>query len=67
MIDEYFSTTGSSTTREEVTGYSESIIYRTGITGYDFIFFRTLTSSTGRDMQTGSSVAGGLSICRRRR
>ena len=59
MIGEYFSTTGSSTTREEVTGYSESIIYRTGITGYEFNTTGTLTISTGRDMQTGSSTAGG--------
>ena len=59
MIGEYFSTTSASTTREEVTGYSESIIYRTGITGYEFNTTGTLTISTGRDMQTGSSTAGG--------
>ena len=53
MIGEYFSTTSASTTREEVTGYSESIIYRTGITGYEFNTTGTLTISTGRDMQTG--------------
>ena len=56
MIGEYFFNSGASTTREEVTGYSETIIYRTGITGYDFNVTGTLTISTGRDMQTGSSA-----------
>ena len=58
MIGEYFFSSGASTTREEVTGYSETIVYRTGITGYDFNVTGTLTISTGRDMQTGSSAEG---------
>ena len=59
MIGEYFFSQGSSTSRVEVTGFSETIVYRTGITGYEFNATGTLTISTGRDMQTGSSKAGG--------
>lgn len=59
MIGEYFFSSGASTTREQVTGYSETIVYRTGVTGYDFNVTGTLTISTGRNMQTGSSTAGG--------
>jgi hypothetical protein len=58
MIGEYFFSSGASTTREQVTGYSETIVYRTGVTGYEFNVTGTLTISTGRNMQTGSSTAG---------
>ena len=54
MIGEYFFSSGAATTKEQITGYSESIIYKTGITGYDFSQTGTLTITTGRDMQTGS-------------
>jgi hypothetical protein len=56
IVGDYFYSSGASTTKEQVTGYSESIIYKTGITGYDFNVTGTLTISTGRDMQTGSSA-----------
>ena len=58
MIGEYFFSQGASTNRKEVTGFSETVVYRTGITGYDFNVTGTLTISTGRDMQTGSSAEG---------
>tara|TARA_B100001287_G_scaffold217201_2_gene186073 strand:+ start:653 stop:2359 length:1707 start_codon:yes stop_codon:yes gene_type:complete len=59
MIGEYFFSQAASTSRVEVTGFSETVVYRTGITGYEFNPTGTLTISTGRDMQTGSSKAGG--------
>tara|TARA_R100000734_G_scaffold18524_1_gene15583 strand:+ start:3984 stop:5714 length:1731 start_codon:yes stop_codon:yes gene_type:complete len=61
MIGDYFHSVGSSTTKEQVTGYSESIIYKTGITGYDFNVTGTLSISTGRDMQTGSFTSDSTS------
>lgn len=61
MIGDYFYSSGASTTKQQVTGYSESIIYKTGITGYDFNVTGTLTISTGRDMQTGSFTSDSTS------
>lgn len=57
MIGEYFFSSGAATTKEQVTGYSETIIYKTGVTGYDFNVTGTLNISTGREMATGSSTA----------
>lgn len=61
MLGSYFYSSGASTTKEQVTGYSETIVYRTGITGYDFSVTGTLTISTGRDMQTGSFASDSTS------
>ena len=54
MIGDYFYSSGASTTKQQITGYSESIIYKTGITGYNFNVTGTLSISTGRNMETGS-------------
>ena len=61
MIGEYFFSSGAATTKEQVTGYSETIIYKTGITGYDFNQTGLLTIATGRDMQTGSFASDSTS------
>ena len=61
IVGDYFYSSGASTTKEQVTGYSESIIYKTGITGYDFNVTGTLTISTGRNMQTGSFTSDSTS------
>ena len=61
MIGEYFFSSGSPTIKEQITGYSESIIYKTGITGYDFNQTGTLTITTGRSMQTGSFASDSTS------
>lgn len=37
-----------------ITGYEQSIIYRTGITGYDYESTGTLSIATGREYVTGS-------------
>tara|TARA_Y100000401_G_scaffold22336_1_gene15014 strand:+ start:158 stop:1534 length:1377 start_codon:yes stop_codon:yes gene_type:complete len=58
MIGEYFFSQGASTPRVEVTGFSETIVYRTGITGYEFNTTGFLSISTGREMLTGSSISG---------
>ena len=57
MIGEYFFSSGASTTKQQVTGYSETIVYKTGVTGYEFSVTGTLTISTGRETRTGSSAA----------
>jgi len=59
MIGEYFFSSGAATTKEQVTGYSETIIYKTGVTGYDFNVTGTLNISTGREMATGSTTFQG--------
>lgn len=61
MIGEYFFSSGAATTKEQITGYSETIIYKTGITGYDFNQTGLLTITTGRDMQTGSFASDSTS------
>tara|TARA_B100001778_G_C18605368_1_gene639480 strand:+ start:14564 stop:15940 length:1377 start_codon:yes stop_codon:yes gene_type:complete len=61
MIGEYFFSSGSPTIKQQITGYSESIIYKTGITGYDFNQTGTLTITTGRSMQTGSFASDSTS------
>lgn len=61
MIGEYFFSSGAATTKDQVTGYSETIIYKTGITGYDFNQTGLLTIATGRDMQTGSFASDSTS------
>ena len=61
MIGEYFFSSGSPTIKEQITGYLESIIYKTGITGYDFNQTGTLTITTGRSMQTGSFASDSTS------
>tara|TARA_R110002020_G_scaffold39575_1_gene117438 strand:- start:1724 stop:3106 length:1383 start_codon:yes stop_codon:yes gene_type:complete len=61
MIGEYFFSSGSPTIKNQITGYAESIIYKTGITGYDFNETATLTIETGRNILTGSFVSNSTS------
>jgi hypothetical protein len=61
MIGEYFFSSGSPTIKNQITGYAESIIYKTGITGYDFNETSTLTIETGRNILTGSFVSNSTS------
>ncbi|MDB4317712.1 hypothetical protein N9973_00280 [bacterium] len=55
LIGDYFFTPSVETTGQRVTGYSESITYKTGITGYDYYSTGTLEIITGREEFTGSA------------
>ena len=57
IIGEYFYDTGIATTKVNLTGYSQSETFKTGITGYDYTVTGTLVISTGREMITGSIKA----------
>lgn len=57
VLGSYSFTAGSTTTEQRVTGYSETIVYKTGITGYDYVSTGTLEIITGREEFTGSITA----------
>jgi len=57
VLGSYSFTAGSTTTEQRVTGYSETIVYKTGITGYDYVSTGTLEIITGREEFTGSTTA----------
>tara|TARA_Y100000004_G_scaffold194941_1_gene260763 strand:+ start:6703 stop:8175 length:1473 start_codon:yes stop_codon:yes gene_type:complete len=61
VIGDYFSDAGSNTFKRELTGYNQTYVYKTGITGYDYETTGTLSISTGRPMLTGSFVGAGTS------
>jgi len=54
LIGDYSFTSGSTLIEERVTGYSETIVYKTGVTGYDYYSTGTLEIITGREEFTGS-------------
>lgn len=56
LIGDYSFTAGSTTTEQRVTGYSDTIVYKTGITGYDYVSTGTLQIITGREEFTGRAV-----------
>ncbi len=56
MLGNYSFTAGSATTKQRVTGYANTIIYKTGITGYDYVSTGTLQIITGREEFTGRAV-----------
>lgn len=56
MISNYVFNGGSTTTEQRPTGYANTIIYKTGITGYDYVSTGTLQIITGREEFTGRAV-----------
>jgi len=54
FIGSYFENAAVETSAERVTGYSQNIVYRTGITGYNYNSTGTLEIITGREEFTGS-------------
>ena len=54
VIGDYIFTAQSSESVFRVTGYDQTVIYKTGITGYEYPVTGTLTLETGREMFTGS-------------
>jgi len=56
MISNYVFNGGSTTTEQRLTGYANTIIYKTGITGYDYVSTGTLEIITGREEFTGRAA-----------
>lgn len=54
LIGSYFENAAVETSIERVTGYADTVIYRTGITGYNYNSTGTLEIITGREKFTGS-------------
>lgn len=54
VLGDYSYTAQSEETFYRVTGYNQTIVYKTGITGYDYEVTGTLTIETGREMFSGS-------------
>lgn len=54
MIGNYFVGVGSASTDARITGYDQTIVYKTGITGYDYKDTGSINLSTGRGMLTGN-------------
>ncbi len=54
IIGDYSFTPQSSESIFRVTGYNQTVIYKTGVTGYEYPVTGTLTLETGREMFTGS-------------
>lgn len=54
MIGNYFTSSEAATTETRITGYHQTTVYETGITGYDYEDTGSLNLSTGRGMLTGN-------------
>ena len=60
MLGDYFENPAATTQKDIVTGYTQTQVYKTGITGWEYGVTGTLEISTGREMLTGSIKAGDL-------
>ena len=54
VVGDYFSDEGTATTKQQITGYLQTTVFKTGITGYDYQDTGSIYLSTGRYMRTGS-------------
>ena len=54
FIGDYFESTAATITQKRITGYGQTTVYETGITGYDYEGTGTLNVATGRGMLTGN-------------
>ena len=54
MLGDYFENPATITQKDIVTGYTQTHVYKTGITGWEYAVTGTLEISTGREMLTGS-------------
>ena len=61
LIGDYFFDAGSDTFKKELTGYNQTYVYETGITGYDYENTSNISISTGRPMLTGNFIGIGSS------
>ena len=61
MIGNYSESSSALITQRRITGYNQTTLYKTGITGYDYKDTGDLTISTGRYMMTGNITSNGTS------
>jgi len=61
MIGDFSESTTTEITKRRITGYNQTTVYKTGITGYDYEDTGDLTISTGRYMMTGNIISNGTS------
>tara|TARA_R100001440_G_scaffold40326_1_gene59982 strand:+ start:26487 stop:27953 length:1467 start_codon:yes stop_codon:yes gene_type:complete len=54
MIGDYSESSTSEQTEKRITGYSQTTVYQTGITGYRYEITGDIDFATGRDMLTGN-------------
>ena len=54
LVGDYFFDAGTDTFKRELTGYNQTYVFETGITGYDYETTGDLSISTGRPMLTGN-------------
>ena len=54
VVGDYFFNAGTAVTKKEITGYLQTTVFKTGITGYTFEDTGSIYISTGRQMRTGS-------------
>ena len=59
LVADYFAVGGSTVTQQRITGYDQTAVYKTGITGYDYEETGSMVFSTGRYMRTGSLIGIG--------
>ena len=62
MIGNYFNEVVPATTDSRITGYDQTVVYKTGITGYDYKDTGSVNLSTGRDMLTGNLTLWGCKM-----
>tara|TARA_R100001460_G_scaffold43761_1_gene80117 strand:- start:2042 stop:3442 length:1401 start_codon:yes stop_codon:yes gene_type:complete len=55
----YFEDAGTTTFTKRITGYNQTVTFKTGITGYDYQHTGSVEIATGRPMFTGSLVENG--------
>jgi len=61
LIGDYFYSVGAQTLKKQITGYNQTVVYKTGITGYDYETTGSINISTGRYMLTGNLIGIGTS------
>ena len=54
LVGDYFTDAGTNTLKKEITGYDQSIVHKTGITGYDYEGTGSINIATGQYMLTGN-------------
>lgn len=60
LIGDYFEDEGTPVMRSELTGYNQTVVYETGITGYEYEGTGSINMQTGQYMRTGNFFGGSI-------
>jgi hypothetical protein len=60
LIGDYFEDEGTAVMRNELTGYNQTVVYETGITGYEYEGTGSINMQTGQYMRTGNFFGGSI-------